>query len=72
MKLGEYIELNNFSRISVAKDENNIDDKIVFDDISVIPVKYWNAELKTVRHKLSTEEDINVEFIAIIKLQGDK
>lgn len=71
MKLGEYIELNNFSRISVAKDENNIDDKIVFDDISVIPVKYWNAELKTVRHKLSTEEDINVEFIAIIKL-GDK
>lgn len=71
MKLGEYIELNNFSRISVAKDENNIDDKIVFDDVSVIPVKYWNAELKTVRHKLSTEEDINVEFIAIIKL-GDK
>lgn len=71
MKLGEYIELNNFSRISVAKDENNIDDKIVFDDVSVIPVKYWNAELKTVRHKLSAEEDINVEFIAIIKL-GDK
>lgn len=71
MKLGEYIELNNFSRISVAKDENNIDDKIVFDDVSVVPVKYWNAELKTVRHKLSTEEDINVEFIAIIKL-GDK
>lgn len=71
MKLGEYIELNNFSRISVAKDENNIDDKIVFDDVSIIPVKYWNAELKTVRHKLSTEEDINVEFIAIIKL-GDK
>ena len=71
MKLGEYIELNNFSRISVAKDENNIEDKIVFDDVSVIPVKYWNAELKTVRHKLSTEEDINVEFIAIIKL-GDK
>lgn len=71
MKLGEYIELNNFSRISVAKDENNIDDKIVFDDVSVIPVKYWNTELKTVRHKLSTEEDINVEFIAIIKL-GDK
>lgn len=71
MKLGEYIELNSFSRISVAKDENNIDDKIVFNDISVIPVKYWNAELKTVRHKLSTEEDINVEFIAIIKL-GDK
>lgn len=67
MKLGEYIELNNFSRISVAKDENNIDDKIVFDDVSVVPVKYWNAELKTVRHKLSTEEDINVEFIAIIK-----
>lgn len=72
MKLGEYIELNNFSRISVAKDENNIDDKIVFDDVSIVPVKYWNAELKTVRHKLSTEEDINVEFIAIIKLQGDK
>ena len=71
MKLGEYIELNNFSRISVAKDENNIDEKIVFNDISVIPVKYWNAELKTVRHKLSIEEDINVEFIAIIKL-GDK
>ena len=71
MKLGEYIELNNFSRISVAKDENNIDDKIVFDDVLVVPVKYWNAELKTVRHKLSTEEDINVEFIAIIKL-GDK
>ena len=71
MKLGEYIELNNFSRISVAKDENNIDDKIVFDDISGVPVKYWNAELKTVRHKLSIEEDINVEFIAIIKL-GDK
>lgn len=71
MKLGEYIELNNFSRISVAKDENNIDDKIVFDDVSIVPVKYWNAELKTVRHKLSTEEDINVEFIAIIKL-GDK
>lgn len=71
MKLGEYIELNNFSRISVAKDENNIDDKIVFDDVSVIPVKYWNAELKTVRHKLSAEEDINVEFIAIIKL-GEK
>lgn len=69
MKLGEYIELNNFSRISVAKDENNIDDKIVFDDVSVVPVKYWNAELKTVRHKLSTEEDINVEFIAIIKLE---
>ena len=71
MKLGEYIELNNFSRISVAKDENNIDDKIVFDDVSVIPVKYWNAELKTVRHKVSTEEEINIEFIAIIKL-GDK
>lgn len=70
MKLGEYIELNNFSRISVAKDENNIDDKIVFNDISVIPVKYWNAELKTIRHKLSAEEDINVEFIAIIKLGG--
>lgn len=71
MKLGEYIELNNFSRISVAKDENDVDNRIVFDDVTVIPVKYWNAELKTVRHKLSTEEDINVEFIAIIKL-GDK
>lgn len=71
MKLGEYIELNNFTRISVAKDENDVDNRIVFDDVTVIPVKYWNAELKTVRHKLSTEEDINVEFIAIIKL-GDK
>ena len=71
MKLGEYIELNNFSRISVAKDENDVDNRIVFDDVTVIPVKYWNSELKTVRHKVSTEEEINIEFIAIIKL-GDK
>lgn len=69
MKLGEYIESNQLTEISIATDVNKLEDKKVFYDISTMPVRYWNAEVKGLRHELHTDinSNMSVELIAIIK-----
>ena len=69
MKLGEYIESNQITEISIATDVNNLEDKKVFYDISTMPVRYWNAEVATLRHNIQSDinSNISVELIAIIK-----
>lgn len=69
MKLGEYIESNQLTEISIATDVNNLKYKKVFYDISTMPVRYWNAEVVTLRHNIQSDvnSNISVELIAIIK-----
>ena len=69
MKLGEYIEGCQLTKISIATDVNKLEDKKVFCDISTMPVRYWNAEIKGLRHELHTDinSNISVELIAVIK-----
>lgn len=70
MKLGEYIEKNKIKRISVATDINNIDSNIKYEDMDMIPVRYWDAEIRTVRHKINSESNSikSIDLIAIVKI----
>lgn len=70
MKLGEYIEKNKIKRISVATDINNIDNNIKYEDMDMIPVRYWDAEIRTVRHKINSESNSikSIDLIAIVKI----
>ena len=65
MKLGEYIKNNDIKKISV----DDLDNRVEFLDINMIPVKYWDADVRTFRHKLNMEcgSIKDIEVIAIVK-----
>lgn len=69
MKLGELIKKNDLKSVSVAIDENDIESRVVFENIEMIPMKYWDADIKTFRHKINQDGNkINsIELIVIIK-----
>ena len=68
MKLGEFIKNNKSKRISIVSKVRDIDNRIVFEDIEMIPMKYWDAEVSGLTHIIHKDDDfISLELIAIIK-----
>ena len=69
MKLGEYIKKNDIKKISVATSVDDLVNRVEFLDINMIPVKYWDADVRTFRHKLNMEcgSIKDIEVIAIVK-----
>ena len=68
MTLGDYISNNSIEAISVSVGLEGIDERVRFEDIDMIPMKYWNAEIRTLRHKIDYTGVEPVEMIAIVRL----
>lgn len=70
MKLGEYIENNDIAKVCVAIDGNDPNEFVRFADLDMIPVKYWNADVKTFRHKINWDNDTmkSIDIIAVLKI----
>ncbi len=68
MTLGEFITNNKIKEISVTTDIKDLNNRVKFYNMDMIPVKYWNSKIDTFRHKVCKSEGlISLELIAIIK-----